>query len=67
MTSFSLPAPRLAGIVSALPAHSEANADLADRFGAEAIAKIIAATGIVGLGVGLAVFVRRWPKVAVHL
>jgi ABC-type polysaccharide/polyol phosphate export permease len=28
---------------------------------------IIAATGIVGLGVGLAVFVRRWPKVAVHL
>ena len=46
MTTFSLPAPRLAGIVSALPAHSEANADLADRFGAEAIAKIIAATGI---------------------
>lgn len=46
MTTFSLPAPRLAGLVSALPAHSEANADLADRFGAEAIAKIIAATGI---------------------
>jgi len=46
VTSFSLPAPRLAGIVSALPAHSEANIDLADRFGAETIAKIIAATGI---------------------
>lgn len=46
MTTFSLPAPRLAGLVSALPAHSEANADLADRFGAEIIAKIIAATGI---------------------
>jgi 3-oxoacyl-[acyl-carrier-protein] synthase-3 len=46
VTTFSLPAPRLAGIVSALPAHSEANADLADRFGAETIAKIIAATGI---------------------
>lgn len=28
---------------------------------------IIAVTGIVGMGVGLAVFVRRWPKVAVHL
>ena len=46
MTTFSLPAPRLAGLVSALPAHVEANADLADRFGAETIAKIIAATGI---------------------
>lgn len=46
MTTFSLPAPRLAGIVSALPAQSEANADLADRFGAKTIAKIIAATGI---------------------
>ena len=46
MTTFSLPAPRLAGLVSALPAHREANADLADRFGAETIAKIIAATGI---------------------
>ena len=46
MTTFSLPAPRLAGLVSALPAHVEANADLADRFGAAAIAKIIAATGI---------------------
>ena len=46
MTTFSLPAPRLAGLVSALPAHVEANADLADRFGAEMIAKIIAATGI---------------------
>ena len=46
MTTFSLPAPRLAGLVSALPAHSEANADLAGRFGAETIAKIIAATGI---------------------
>jgi len=46
VTTFSLPAPRLAGIVSALPAHSEANADLAGRFGTETIAKIIAATGI---------------------
>jgi len=46
VTTFSLPAPRLAGLVSALPAHVEANADLADRFGAEVIAKIIAATGI---------------------
>jgi 3-oxoacyl-[acyl-carrier-protein] synthase-3 len=46
VTTFSLPAPRLAGLVSALPAHSEANADLAGRFGAETIAKIIAATGI---------------------
>ena len=46
MTTFGLPAPRLAGLVSALPAHVEANADLADRFGAETIAKIIAATGI---------------------
>jgi len=46
VTTFSLPAPRLAGLVSALPAHVEANADLADRFGAEAIAKIITATGI---------------------
>ena len=46
MTVFSLPAPRLAGLVSALPTHVEENAALADRFGAEAIAKIIAATGI---------------------
>jgi len=46
VTTFGLPAPRLAGLVSALPAHVEANADLADRFGAETIAKIIAATGI---------------------
>ncbi len=28
---------------------------------------VIGLTGVVGLGVGLAVFVRRWPKVAVHL
>jgi 3-oxoacyl-[acyl-carrier-protein] synthase-3 len=46
MTTFSLPAPRLAGLVSALPAQIEANKDLADRFGTETIAKIIAATGI---------------------
>lgn len=46
MTAFSLSAPRLAGLVSALPAHVEENADLAGRFGTEAITKIIAATGI---------------------
>jgi ABC-type polysaccharide/polyol phosphate export permease len=28
---------------------------------------VIAGTGVVGLGLGLAVFVHRWPKVAVHL
>jgi 3-oxoacyl-[acyl-carrier-protein] synthase-3 len=46
MSTFSLPAPRLAGLVSALPGQVEENADLAGRFGAETIAKIIAATGI---------------------
>ncbi|HEV2673288.1 MAG TPA: ketoacyl-ACP synthase III [Aliidongia sp.] len=46
MTTFSLPAPRLAGLVSALPALQQSNAALAERFGAETIAKIIAATGI---------------------
>jgi 3-oxoacyl-[acyl-carrier-protein] synthase-3 len=46
MTTFSLPAPRLAGLVSALPAATEENSALGARFGADAMAKIIAATGI---------------------
>lgn len=46
MTTFSLAAPRLAGIVAALPETLEANTDLGGRFGAETMAKIIASTGI---------------------
>jgi 3-oxoacyl-[acyl-carrier-protein] synthase-3 len=46
MPGFSLPAPTLAGLVCALPATSQANADLGERFGAETMRKIIASTGI---------------------
>ncbi|MEI9905350.1 MAG: hypothetical protein WDN06_16410 [Asticcacaulis sp.] len=46
MTSFTARAPALRGVVTALPERVSENADLAASFGAETMAKIIAATGI---------------------
>jgi 3-oxoacyl-[acyl-carrier-protein] synthase-3 len=46
MPTFRLAAPRLAGLVSAVPSATRSNADLARRFGEAAMRKIIAATGI---------------------
>ena len=46
MVSFTAKAPKLCGIVTALPQAVSENADLAASFGAETMAKIIAATGI---------------------
>lgn len=46
MTSFSARAPKLCGVVTALPERVCENADLAESFGAETMGKIIAATGI---------------------
>ena len=46
MANFSVKAPKLCGIVTALPEAVSENADLAASFGAETMAKIIAATGI---------------------
>jgi 3-oxoacyl-[acyl-carrier-protein] synthase-3 len=46
MVSFAATAPKLCGIVTALPATMQENSDLAVYFGAETMAKIIAATGI---------------------
>ncbi len=46
MTSFTARAPRLCGIVTALPDRVSENTDLAASFGVETMAKIIAATGI---------------------
>jgi 3-oxoacyl-[acyl-carrier-protein] synthase-3 len=47
MTTFSLPAPRLAGLAIALPTLHEDNRDLGQTFGAEAMERVIKATGIV--------------------
>ena len=46
MTSYRIAAPRLCGIVTALPETVSENADLAGRFGEEVIRNIIKATGI---------------------
>lgn len=46
MVSFTARAPKLCGIVTALPQTVSENTDLAASFGAETMAKIIAATGI---------------------
>jgi len=46
MTTFSVQAPRLAGLVAAIPAHMETEADLALRFGEDAVRRIVQATGI---------------------
>lgn len=46
MVSFTTRAPKLCGIVTALPEAVSENADLAASFGADIMAKIIAATGI---------------------
>lgn len=46
MTSFAARAPRLCGVVTALPERVCENSDLAESFGAETMGKIIAATGI---------------------
>jgi len=46
MATFSVPAPRLAGLVSAIPDHVETEADLAARFGENATRRIVQATGI---------------------
>ncbi len=46
MTAFTARAPKLAGVVTAVPERVSENADLAASFGAEVMAKIIAATGI---------------------
>ncbi len=46
MVSFTTHAPRLCGIVTAMPTTVSENSDLAASFGAETMAKIIAATGI---------------------
>ena len=46
MVSFTARAPKLCGIVTALPEAVSENADLAASFGTETMAKIIAATGI---------------------
>ncbi len=46
MVTFTAKAPKLCGIVTALPEAVSENADLAASFGAEVMAKIIAATGI---------------------
>ncbi len=46
MSAFTLPAPRLAGIGLALPEHLEENSALAPLFGAEAMERVIKATGI---------------------
>jgi 3-oxoacyl-[acyl-carrier-protein] synthase-3 len=46
VTSFSAKAPKLCGVVTALPEHVSENSALAESFGADTMAKIIAATGI---------------------
>jgi len=46
MVSFTARAPKLCGIVTALPVHVSENADLSASFGVESMAKIIVATGI---------------------
>ena len=46
MTTFTTRAPRLCGVVTALPERVSENADLAASFGEGTMAKIIAATGI---------------------
>ncbi|ESQ93458.1 ketoacyl-ACP synthase III [Asticcacaulis benevestitus] len=46
MVSFTARAPKLCGIVTAMPEAVSENADLAASFGAETMAKIMAATGI---------------------
>lgn len=46
MPSYLTPAPRLAGLVLALPAGTEENTALAERFGIQAMADIIRSTGI---------------------
>jgi 3-oxoacyl-[acyl-carrier-protein] synthase III len=46
MVNFTLKAPRLCAVVAALPAHVVENTQLSQRFGPEAIDKIIKATGI---------------------
>jgi len=46
MTSFTVSAPRLCGIVTALPPKVVENRDLSDAFGADVMTKIIVTTGI---------------------
>lgn len=46
MTAWRTQGPVLRGVVTAMPEHVQDNADLAASFGAETMAKIVAATGI---------------------